>query len=156
MAFWWALMMHVITFWADISTGDAHLDPVLLHLHLVAGTGSDTGAVVHHKVICHTTHRGRTNGQMPVCPWTNSKQSLWKRPLTFWNGREETSILRQKPLTHPHRRSGDHDCGVCVCVMERAHFRRWLCSVASITREKRGDQGGTDKERWTSLFTSYM
>lgn len=63
-----SLMLRVITFWADISAGDAHLDSVLLHLHLVAGTGFDTGAVVHHKVICHTTHRGRTNGQTAACP----------------------------------------------------------------------------------------
>lgn len=41
----------ITCFGADISAGDAHLDPVLLHLHLIAGTGSDTGAVVHHKVM---------------------------------------------------------------------------------------------------------
>lgn len=114
MAFWWVLMKCVVTFRADISAGDAHLDPVLLHLHLVAGTGSDTGAVVHHKVIYNPTHKARINGQTAACPWTNSKQSLWKRPLTFCNGREETSILRQKPLTHPRERTGDPDCGVCA------------------------------------------
>jgi len=57
----------VITFRADVSAGDAHLDPVLLHLHLVAGTGSDTGAVVHHKVIYHPTHKSRTNSQTAAC-----------------------------------------------------------------------------------------
>lgn len=58
--------------------------------------------------------KAEQNGQTAACPWTNSKQSLWKRPLTFCNGREETSILRQKPLTHPHERTGDPDCGVCA------------------------------------------
>ena len=41
----------VSTFRADISTGDAHLDTALLHLHLVAGARPHTGAVVHHKVV---------------------------------------------------------------------------------------------------------
>lgn len=39
------------TFGADVSTRDAHLNAVLLHLHLVAGARSHAGAVIHHKVI---------------------------------------------------------------------------------------------------------
>ncbi len=50
--------------------------------------------------LSHHTQRQNKRSDA-ACPWTNSKQSLWKRPLTFCNGREETSILRQKPLTHP-------------------------------------------------------
>lgn len=41
-----------LTFRADVGARDAHFDAVLLHLHLVAGTRSDAGAVVHHEVIC--------------------------------------------------------------------------------------------------------
>lgn len=41
-----------LTFRADVGAWDAHFDAVLLHLHLVAGTRSDAGAVVHHEVIC--------------------------------------------------------------------------------------------------------
>lgn len=40
-----------LTFGADVGAGDAHLDAVLLHFHLVAGTRSDAGAVVHHEII---------------------------------------------------------------------------------------------------------
>lgn len=40
------------TFGADVSTRNAHLDAVVLHLHLVAGARSDAGAVVHHEIIC--------------------------------------------------------------------------------------------------------
>lgn len=39
------------TFRTDVGARDAHFDPVLLNLHLVAGTRSDAGAVVHHKII---------------------------------------------------------------------------------------------------------
>lgn len=39
------------TFGADVGAWDAHLDAVLFHLHLVAGTCSDAGVVVHHKII---------------------------------------------------------------------------------------------------------
>lgn len=41
----------MFTFRADVSTGDTHPDVVLLHLHLVTRTGSNTGAVIHHKVV---------------------------------------------------------------------------------------------------------
>lgn len=40
-----------LTFGADVGAGDAHFDAVLLHFHLVAGTRSDAGAVVHHEII---------------------------------------------------------------------------------------------------------
>ena len=40
-----------LTFRTDVGTWDAHFDSVLLHLHLVAWTRSDTGAVVHHEII---------------------------------------------------------------------------------------------------------
>lgn len=40
------------TFGADVSTRNAHLDAVVLHLHLVTGARSHAGAVVHHKIIC--------------------------------------------------------------------------------------------------------
>ena len=40
-----------VTFWADVSARNAHLNAVLLDLHLVAGARSDAGAVVHHIVI---------------------------------------------------------------------------------------------------------
>lgn len=39
------------TFGADVSAWDAHLDAVVLHLHLVAGARSHTRVVVHHKII---------------------------------------------------------------------------------------------------------
>lgn len=39
------------TFRTDVGTRDAHFDAVLLYFHLVAGTRSDAGAVVHHEVI---------------------------------------------------------------------------------------------------------
>ncbi len=39
------------TFRTDVSAWDAHLGVIFLHLHLVAGTGFDTRAVIHHKVI---------------------------------------------------------------------------------------------------------
>lgn len=39
------------TFGADVRARNAHLDAVLLHFHLVAGTSSDAGAVVHHEII---------------------------------------------------------------------------------------------------------
>lgn len=39
------------TFRTDVGAGDAHFDAVLLHFHLVAGTRSDTRAVVHHEII---------------------------------------------------------------------------------------------------------
>lgn len=42
------------TFGADVSTRDAHFNAVLLHLHLVAGTRSHAGAVIHHEVIWNT------------------------------------------------------------------------------------------------------
>lgn len=45
------------TFRADVGAGDAHFDAVLLHLHLVAGTRSDTRAVVHHEIICRRDRR---------------------------------------------------------------------------------------------------
>lgn len=59
--FWWWILNSESTFWAYVGAGNAHLDPVLLHLHLVARTGSDTRAVVHHEVICHATSGERTN-----------------------------------------------------------------------------------------------
>ena len=40
-----------VTFRSDVSAGNAHLDAILLDLHLVARAGSHTGAVVHHKVV---------------------------------------------------------------------------------------------------------
>lgn len=39
------------TFRTDVGARDAHFDAVLLHLHLVAGTRSDAGVVVHHEII---------------------------------------------------------------------------------------------------------
>lgn len=42
------------TFGADVSAGDTHLNAILLHLHLVSGTGSHAGALVHHKIIWRT------------------------------------------------------------------------------------------------------
>lgn len=44
-------MYFCFTFGADVSARDAHLDAVVLHLHLVAGTGSHAGVVVDHKII---------------------------------------------------------------------------------------------------------
>lgn len=44
-------MFFFLTFGADVGARDAHLDAVVLHLHLVAGTRSHTGVVVHHKII---------------------------------------------------------------------------------------------------------
>lgn len=44
-------MFFCLTFGADVGAGDAHLDAVVLHLHLVAGTRSHAGVVVHHKII---------------------------------------------------------------------------------------------------------
>lgn len=41
----------MFTFGTDVGAGDAHLNAVLLHLHLVTGARSHAGAVVHHKVI---------------------------------------------------------------------------------------------------------
>lgn len=41
----------MLTFRTDVCARDAHLDAVLLHFHLVAGTRSDAGAVVDHEVI---------------------------------------------------------------------------------------------------------
>lgn len=43
--------MYIYTFGADIGTRDAHLDAVVLHLHLVAGARSHTRALVHHKIV---------------------------------------------------------------------------------------------------------
>lgn len=40
-----------LTFGTDVSTRNAHLDAVVLHLHLVTGARSHAGAVVHHKII---------------------------------------------------------------------------------------------------------
>lgn len=46
------LFFHMcFTFGADVSTRNAHLDAVVLHLHLVTGARSHAGAVVHHKII---------------------------------------------------------------------------------------------------------
>lgn len=41
-----------LTFRTNVSARNTHLDAVLLHLHLVSGTRSHTGTMVHHKVIC--------------------------------------------------------------------------------------------------------
>lgn len=43
--------MQVCTFGTDVSAGNAHFDLVLFHFHLVAGTRTDTRAVIHYEVI---------------------------------------------------------------------------------------------------------
>lgn len=53
----WGTFHYWLTFGTDVGAGDAHFDAVLLHFHLVAGTSSDAGTVVHHKVICENRVR---------------------------------------------------------------------------------------------------